>query len=83
LILQRLFIDFRRRNGDLQQENRELKKTVDSYANDLGKRYTELQKSTDRLREQHESLLLKVQKLLRFPAQKLKQGILFRVIIYK
>jgi len=47
LILQRLFIDFRRRNRDLQQENRKLKKIVDSYANDLGKRYTELEKNTD------------------------------------
>jgi cell shape-determining protein MreC len=48
-ILQRLFIEFRQRNRDLQQENRELKKIVDSYANDLGKRYTELEKNTDRL----------------------------------
>jgi hypothetical protein len=40
LILQRLMIDSRRRNKDLQQENKELKKIVDSYANDLGKRYT-------------------------------------------
>jgi hypothetical protein len=63
LILQRLFMDFRRRNRGLQQENRELKKIVDSYANDLGKRYTELEKNTNRLREQHESLLLKVQNL--------------------
>jgi hypothetical protein len=63
LILQRLFMDFRRRNRGLQQENRELKKIVDSYANDLRKRYTELEKNTNRLREQHESLLLKVQNL--------------------
>lgn len=63
LILQRLFVDFRRRNRGLQQENRELKKIVDSYANDLGKRYTELEKNTNRLREQHESLLLKVQNI--------------------
>jgi uncharacterized protein YpuA (DUF1002 family) len=34
LILQQLFIDFRRRNRGLQQENKELKKIVDSYAND-------------------------------------------------
>jgi hypothetical protein len=65
LILQRLFIDSRRRNKDLQQENRELKKIVDSYANDLGKRYTELEKNTDCLREQHESLLLDVQRTLK------------------
>ena len=36
-----------------------------------------------RLREQHESLLLEVQKkILRFPAQELKQGILFRILDY-
>jgi hypothetical protein len=63
LILQRLFVDFRRRNRDLLQENRELKKIVDSYANDLGKRYVELEKNTNCLREQHENLLLEVQKL--------------------
>jgi hypothetical protein len=65
LILQRLLIDSRRRNKDLQQENRELKKIVDSYANDLGKRYAELEKNTYRLREQHESLLLDVQRTLK------------------
>jgi hypothetical protein len=65
LILQRLLIDSRRRNKDLQQENKELKKIVDSYANDLGERYTELEKNTDRLREQHESLLLDVQRTLK------------------
>jgi cell shape-determining protein MreC len=70
LILQRLLIDFRRWNKDLQQENRELKKIVDSYANDLGKRYTELEKNTDRLREQHESLLLKVQRTLKISRPK-------------
>lgn len=65
LILQRLLIDSRRRNKDLQQENRELKKIVDSYANDLGKRYAELGKNTDHLREQHESLLLDIQRTLK------------------
>jgi len=53
LVLQRLFKDFRRRNRVLQQENTELKKLVDSYANDLGKRYTELEQNTNRLQEQH------------------------------
>ncbi|GFZ16782.1 hypothetical protein Acr_26g0000520 [Actinidia rufa] len=54
-----------RRNRGLQQENKELKKLVDSYANDMGKRYTELEMNTNRLREQHESLLLEVQKSLK------------------
>jgi uncharacterized protein involved in exopolysaccharide biosynthesis len=56
-------MDFRRRNRVLQQENKELKKLVDSYANDLEKRYTELEQNTDRLREQHENLLIEVQNL--------------------
>jgi predicted RNase H-like nuclease (RuvC/YqgF family) len=63
LVLQRLFMDFRRRNIVLQQENRELKKLLDSYANGLGKRYTKLEKNTNRLREQHENLLNEVQNL--------------------
>jgi uncharacterized protein involved in exopolysaccharide biosynthesis len=56
-------MDFRRRNRVLQQENKELKKLVDSYVNDLEKRYTELEQNTDRLREQHENLLIEVQNL--------------------
>jgi uncharacterized membrane-anchored protein len=56
-------MDFRRRNRVLQQENRELKKLVASYANDLGKRYTELEQNTDCLREQHGNLLVEVQNL--------------------
>ncbi|GFS46580.1 hypothetical protein Acr_00g0103110 [Actinidia rufa] len=54
-----------RENKDLQWENKELKKLVDTYANDLRKRYSELEMNTKRLREQHESLLLKVQKSLK------------------
>ncbi|GFZ15787.1 hypothetical protein Acr_25g0001960 [Actinidia rufa] len=41
-----------RRNRGLQQENKGLKKLVDSYANDLGKKYSELEMNTNRLREQ-------------------------------
>jgi len=63
LVLQRLFMDFRRRNRVLQQENKELKKLVDSYANGLGERYTELEQNTNRLREQHKNLLIEVQNL--------------------
>ncbi|GFS37230.1 hypothetical protein Acr_00g0050790 [Actinidia rufa] len=39
-----------RRNRGLQQENKELKKLVDSYANDMGKKYSELEMNTNRLR---------------------------------
>ena len=52
-------LSLQRRNRGLQQENKELKKLVDSYANDLGKKYSELEMNTNRLREQHESLLQK------------------------
>ncbi|XP_062160350.1 uncharacterized protein LOC133867614 [Alnus glutinosa] len=61
--LQRMYMDFRRRNRVLQRENKELKKLVDSYANDLGKRYTDLEQNTNRLQEQHKDLLLAVQNL--------------------
>ncbi|GFY91032.1 hypothetical protein Acr_07g0012280 [Actinidia rufa] len=54
-----------RRNRGLQQENKELKKLVDSYANDMRKKYSELEMNTNRLREQQESLLLEVQKNLK------------------
>ncbi|GFY81304.1 hypothetical protein Acr_01g0011130 [Actinidia rufa] len=54
-----------RRNRGLQQENKELKKLVDSYANDMGKKYSELEMNTNRLREQQESLLLEIQKNLK------------------
>ncbi|GFS40841.1 hypothetical protein Acr_07g0010910 [Actinidia rufa] len=55
-------LSLQRRNRGLQQENKELKKLVDAYANDLGKKYSELEMNTNRLREQQESLLLEVQK---------------------
>ncbi|GFY84692.1 hypothetical protein Acr_03g0014660 [Actinidia rufa] len=54
-----------RRNRGLQQENKELKKLVDSYENDMRKKYAELEMNTNRLREQQESLLLEVQKNLK------------------
>ncbi|GFZ02874.1 hypothetical protein Acr_15g0014820 [Actinidia rufa] len=57
-------LNLQRRNRSLQQENKELKKLVDSYANDMEKRYSELEMNTNRLQEQQESLLLEVQKKL-------------------
>ncbi|GFZ03505.1 hypothetical protein Acr_16g0001290 [Actinidia rufa] len=54
-----------RRNRGLQQENKELKKLVDSYANDMRERCSELEMNTSCLREQQESLLLEVQKNLK------------------
>lgn len=54
-----------RRNRGLQQENKELKKLVDSYANDMKKRCAELEMNTNRIREQHESLLQKSLEIFR------------------
>ncbi|GFZ07093.1 hypothetical protein Acr_19g0000300 [Actinidia rufa] len=53
-------LSLQRRNRGLQQENKELKKLVDSYANDMRKKYSELEMNTNRLQEQQESLLLEV-----------------------
>ncbi|GFS34925.1 hypothetical protein Acr_00g0036790 [Actinidia rufa] len=58
-------LSLQRRNKGLQQENKELKKLVDSYANDMRKKYSELEMNTNRLQEQQESLLLEVQKNLK------------------
>ncbi|GFZ12939.1 hypothetical protein Acr_23g0013240 [Actinidia rufa] len=58
-------LSLQRRNRGLQQENKELKKIVDSYANDMRKKYSELEMNTNRLQEQQESLLLEVQKNLK------------------
>ncbi|GFZ14389.1 hypothetical protein Acr_24g0005790 [Actinidia rufa] len=44
-------LSLQRRNKGLQQENKELKKLVDSYANDLGNKYSELEMNTNRLWE--------------------------------
>jgi hypothetical protein len=63
LTLQRRYMNFRRRNWVLQQENRKLKKVVNSYEKDLGRRYADLEQNTNRLREQHKDLLLAVQNL--------------------
>jgi len=52
-------LSLQRRNRSLQQENKELKKLVDSYASDMRKRCSELEMNTNLLREQHESLLQK------------------------
>jgi hypothetical protein len=83
LILQRLFIDSRRRNKDLQQENRELKKIVDSYANDPWERDMQNWRRTQTVLENNTRVSCMMSKeLLRIPAQKLKPGILFRIVIY-
>ncbi|GFS34717.1 hypothetical protein Acr_00g0035550 [Actinidia rufa] len=58
-------LSLQRRNRGLQQENKELEKLVNSYANDMRKKYSELEMNTNRLQEQQESLLLEVQKNLK------------------
>jgi hypothetical protein len=80
LTLQRMYMGFRRRNRVLQQENKRLKKVVDSYAKDLGKRYADLEQNTNRLREQHRDLLLAVQNLRVFRPEA-EPGILFDLAI--
>ncbi|GFS40831.1 hypothetical protein Acr_00g0070770 [Actinidia rufa] len=45
-------LSLQRRNRGLQQENKELKKLVDLYANDMRKKYSELEMNTNRLQEQ-------------------------------
>jgi hypothetical protein len=80
LTLQRMYMGFRRRNRVLQQENKRLKKVVDSYAKDLGKRYADLEQNTNRLREQHRDLLLAVQNLRVFRPEA-EPGILFNLAI--
>ncbi|GFZ05039.1 hypothetical protein Acr_17g0006110 [Actinidia rufa] len=41
-------LSLQRRNRGLQQENKKLKKLVDSYANDMRKKYSELEMNTNR-----------------------------------
>lgn len=65
-LFQQLYTDLaKKKKKDLQQENKRLKKMVESYANDLQKRYVEMGRNTNRLWEQHERLLADVQESLK------------------
>ena len=62
-ILQQLLKDNKKKVGELKEENKLLKKLVDSYANDLVARSIEQSKTTTELQKQYEKLLVKVKKL--------------------
>uniref|UniRef100_A0A2N9I3B2 DUF8039 domain-containing protein n=1 Tax=Fagus sylvatica TaxID=28930 RepID=A0A2N9I3B2_FAGSY len=57
-ILQRLLKDNKKKVGELKEENKGLKKLVDSYANDLVAWSTEQNKTTIELQKQYEKLLV-------------------------
>uniref|UniRef100_A0A2N9H1N2 Uncharacterized protein n=1 Tax=Fagus sylvatica TaxID=28930 RepID=A0A2N9H1N2_FAGSY len=54
----RLLKDNKKKVGELKEENKGLKKLVDSYANDLVARSTEQSKTTTELQKQYEKLLV-------------------------
>jgi predicted RNase H-like nuclease (RuvC/YqgF family) len=62
-ILQRLLKDNKKKIGELKEENKILKKLVDSYTNDLVARSTEQSKTTTELQKQYERLLVEVKQL--------------------
>uniref|UniRef100_A0A2N9IS01 Uncharacterized protein n=1 Tax=Fagus sylvatica TaxID=28930 RepID=A0A2N9IS01_FAGSY len=57
-ILQQLLKDNKKKVRELKEENKGLKKLVDSYANDLVARSTEQSKTTTELQKQYERLLV-------------------------
>jgi uncharacterized membrane-anchored protein YhcB (DUF1043 family) len=66
-ILQRLLKENKKKVGEFKEENKRLKKLVDSYANDLVTRSTEQSKITDVLQKQYEKLLVEVKELASHP----------------
>jgi uncharacterized membrane-anchored protein YhcB (DUF1043 family) len=66
-ILQRLLKDNKKKVRELKEENKGLKKLVDSYANDLVARSTEQSKTTTELQKQYEKLLVEVKELASRP----------------
>ncbi len=57
----------------LKEENKELKKLVDSYASDLVAQSIEQSKTTTKLQKQYERLLVEVKKLASRPIPKKKK----------
>uniref|UniRef100_A0A2N9H4W0 Uncharacterized protein n=1 Tax=Fagus sylvatica TaxID=28930 RepID=A0A2N9H4W0_FAGSY len=66
-ILQRLLKDNKKKVVELKEENKELKKLVDSYNSDLVARSTEQSKITTELQKQYERLLVEVKELASRP----------------
>ena len=66
-ILQRLLKENKKKVGELKEENKGLKRLMDSYANDLVVRSTEQSKTTAELQKQYEKLLVEVKELASRP----------------
>jgi chromosome segregation ATPase len=66
-ILQRLLKENKKKVGEFKEENKRLKKLVDSYVNDLVTRSTEQSKTTAELQKQYEKLLVEVKELASRP----------------
>jgi hypothetical protein len=62
-----LLKDNKKQVVELKEENKELKKLVDSYAHDLVARSTEQSKTTIELQKQYERLLVEVKELASRP----------------
>ena len=66
-ILQQFLKDNEKKVGQLKEENKWLKKLVDSYANDLVARSTEQSKTIAELQKQYEKLLVEMKELVSRP----------------
>ena len=66
-ILQRLLKENKKKVGEFKEENKRLKKLVDSYANDLVSQSTEQSKTIAELQKQYEKLLVEVKELASRP----------------
>uniref|UniRef100_A0A2N9EYK3 Uncharacterized protein n=1 Tax=Fagus sylvatica TaxID=28930 RepID=A0A2N9EYK3_FAGSY len=66
-ILQQLLKDNKKKVGELKEENKGLKKLVDSYANDLVAQSIEQSKTTTELQKQYKKLLVEVKELASRP----------------
>jgi uncharacterized protein with gpF-like domain len=65
-----LLKDNKKKVGEFKEENKGLKKLVDSYANDLVAWSTEHSKTTTELQKQYEKLLVKAKELASHPILK-------------
>ena len=62
--------DNKKKVGELKEENKRLKKLVDSYTNDLVEWATEQSKITTEFQKQYEKLLVEVKELASHPILK-------------
>uniref|UniRef100_A0A2N9I3S8 Uncharacterized protein n=1 Tax=Fagus sylvatica TaxID=28930 RepID=A0A2N9I3S8_FAGSY len=66
-IMQRLLKENKKKVREFKEENKRLKKLMDSYANDLVTRSTKQSKTTAELQKQYEKLLVGVKELASCP----------------